>query len=194
MFANAIHNVIGDVPFSAKKFPIKIITGDYFESVQFCARPDDVPRGVDFIILETNVVMSNNTWDEMTDAEKGALPVDAASDPTNPHQIPWGDWTAVAKGAVLLAKQEGRTIESNASGEWMKCDPQWLPNVVYRAEAQPVVETVTLYGHEYEGLWHFEQGEADGDTHCFTFTTEDGKPATGTFRNDDGDTIILDEV
>lgn len=57
MFENAVHNVEGEVPFNAKKFPILIGTGADFVATQVCATPDDVPRGVDFKILGTNIAM-----------------------------------------------------------------------------------------------------------------------------------------
>lgn len=54
MFENAIHNIIGEVPFNRKKFPILIEVGDGMGVKKvLCKTPSDVPQGIDFIILGT---------------------------------------------------------------------------------------------------------------------------------------------
>ena len=50
MFKNCIYNIIGDVPFSSKAFPMIISIGNGFCETKVCYAPADIPQGVDFVI------------------------------------------------------------------------------------------------------------------------------------------------
>jgi hypothetical protein len=58
MFKNAAYNVQGVAPFNPKAFPMVIATGHGFCDTMPCHSPDDIPRGVDFVILASGVAKS----------------------------------------------------------------------------------------------------------------------------------------
>jgi|SRR6056297_1222102 len=83
-------------------------------------------------------------WHDMTDAEKRDVPSSVLNDPRNPLQIPWGEWTATAKGAVLLAQHEGKVIEWSYDFPWKTANdtenggiPQWDDEHAYRVRPEP---------------------------------------------------------
>jgi len=82
-------------------------------------------------------------WVDMTDAEKRAIPSSVLNDPRNPLQIPWEDWTAIAKGAVLLAHHEGEVIEwqfpeKGKSKDWSTVPAEMYWNSGYAYRVRPV--------------------------------------------------------
>jgi len=86
-------------------------------------------------------------WCDMTDEEKANVPADVLNDPTNPLRIPWGQWSGAAKGALLLAENEGKEIEYSFLCEepWSYIpSPSFSPSHAYRIKPEPVRETVTL--------------------------------------------------
>ena len=67
----------------------------------------------------------------------------------------------------------------------------------YKIKPEPVVETVEMHGgiHDLRGFWCFGADRREQfDTHRITFTTKDGEPATGVFRNEDGDSIKMERI
>ena len=66
---------------------------------------------------------------------------------------------------------------------------------IYRTKPEPVVEAVTAYGKGHGAMWEFRTHcHMAKLTHRLTFTTKDGEPATGTFRNDAGDVITMERI
>jgi hypothetical protein len=113
----------------------------------------------------------------------------------------WGEMTNAEKGALLLARHEGKEIEfaSIFELEWRTVNnPMWADVYAYRIKPKQQRETVTLYGYvqidgngaQFDNCW----GPSSTNTHRLTFTTTDGKPATGTFTNENGDVIIMEEM
>lgn len=89
----------------------------------------------------------------------------------------WLDMTPEEKGALLLAHHEGKAIELFIGDDgWEACDPYWADFVAYRVKPEPVVETVTLYGYNYnKDQWAFGTTKEYEDTHRITFNVADGK-------------------
>lgn len=108
------------------------------------------------------------TWGEMTDAEKDGWRV-----------CTYNEWKYMD-----LKKHEVKEILGSDM-------------FAYRAKPSPVVETVTMYtgkpSSDCNWGWTADNSLC-GRTHRLTFTTTDGKPATGTFTNENGDVIIMEEV
>lgn len=99
----------------------------------------------------------------------------------------WGEMTDAEQRDVSHAAMKGKTIELDAgSFDWAEWDgqtPLCLVHQPIRIKPEPKRETVTLTNfHE----------SARG--HILTFTTTDGKPATGEFRNANGDVIKMEEL
>lgn len=87
----------------------------------------------------------------------------------------WKDMTPEEKGALLLAHHEGKAIEAWAyEDKWLVLVPEWDEHNAYRIKpAEPVVQTVTLYGSKSYGHWVFGIKD-EGDTHKITLTIRDG--------------------
>ena len=51
MIGNYVMNIEGDAPFNPDKFPLLIGLGEDFMEEKVCVTPEDVPKGVDFVIL-----------------------------------------------------------------------------------------------------------------------------------------------
>lgn len=87
----------------------------------------------------------------------------------------WKDMTPEKKGALLLAHHEGKAIEAWAYGDkWLVLMPEWDEHNAYRIKpAEPVVETVELFGSKSYGYWTFG-GKEDDDTHKITLTIRNG--------------------
>ena len=62
----------------------------------------------------------------------------------------WGEMTPEEKGALLLAKHEGKTIQTKWANESCWVDSNWVAfncdTLQYRVKPEPVREIVTLYG------------------------------------------------
>lgn len=66
-------------------------------------------------------------------------------------------------------------------------------------KTEPVVETVELTGKELAGKGATEfifstNRHLSSDTHCLMLPIKDGKPITGTFTNENGDTIKVEKI
>ena len=100
----------------------------------------------------------------------------------------WKDMTPEEKGALLLARHEGKVIEWNglhtATGKWVgwtDCGDGYLwdgtfsgNGFAYRVKPEPVVVTVVMTGGVFSG---FARGDEEpDDTHRITFDLVDGKP------------------
>ena len=96
----------------------------------------------------------------------------------------WGQMTDEEKGALLLAKHEGKVIEwldtKGASDNWMEC-----PNIclwdgefdgigfAYRVKPEPVVETVVMYASDK--MKGFGLCRGPNSVHKLTFKKIDGE-------------------
>ena len=97
----------------------------------------------------------------------------------------WRDMTPEEKGALLLAKHEGKAIEVFGIAYpdmwhvmWHEEYPVWLDDAAYRIKPEPKRETVVLVGRmSTPDNWSFCAEEWwPFDTHKITFDTIDGKP------------------
>lgn len=96
----------------------------------------------------------------------------------------WGKMTPEEKGALLLARHEGKEIQVDlATDSWITVsEPTWHECYAYRVKPEPMRETVRLSGQVYlDGQWAFGT-EDKGDTHRITFDTIDGKPDCASIR------------
>jgi hypothetical protein len=91
----------------------------------------------------------------------------------------WRDMTPEQKGALLLAKHEGKGVEHYGplTKSWRVGVTCWNPNVAYRIKPEPKVETVVLdlCGKDGWSACEFAHGEHQGK-HSITFNLIDGKP------------------
>ena len=97
----------------------------------------------------------------------------------------WGEMTPEEKGALLLARHEGKVIEC-----WQWDDGPWLAGEwcfddasAYRVK--PKRETVTMTGgtHHSRGFLCFgADAREEWDTHRITFDTIDGEPVCASIR------------
>lgn len=81
---------------------------------------------------------------------------------------PWKDLTDIEKGALLLARHEGKEIEFyNPRGfrQWLTLEyANFKPSVAYRIKPEPVVENRNIYAN------------CGDDRFIGTITYKDGKP------------------
>ncbi|WP_333846885.1 hypothetical protein [Phaeobacter italicus] len=108
----------------------------------------------------------------------------------------WGEMTEEEKGELLFAHHEGKVIEWEyppAPSGWGELSPEnlWKDEFAYRIKPNPVRETVTLKRDRTTGAMWSENGTDDV---VISYTRTDGKPATGTFTNENGDVIVMEEV
>lgn len=89
----------------------------------------------------------------------------------------WGQMTDEEKGALLLAKHEGKVIEAYWDGKWVKASG---PNYFrfssvysYRIKPEPVIETVVMYASDK--MKGFGLCRGDKSVHKLTFKTFDGE-------------------
>lgn len=85
----------------------------------------------------------------------------------------WRHMTDEEKGALLLAKHEGKEIQ------YLRFDDKWVTSAAfpmgdgtYRVRPEPEVEVIELYGNEDTS---FYRGSSCFDTHCITFNLVDGE-------------------
>ena len=110
----------------------------------------------------------------------------------------WGEMTPEEKMPLLLDWNDNsaKNVQQWNGSEWVRMQTGRFGRVnKYRLKPEPVRETVTLYGGAGYGLgYEFDRNLTEHCSHRLTFTTTDGKPATGTFTNGNGDVIIMEEV
>lgn len=61
-----------------------------------------------------------------------------------PQPTLWRDMTDAEKGALLLAKFEGRDVDVWSDGLWCKTTPLFLDTYAYHIKPEPKIETVAL--------------------------------------------------
>jgi len=100
----------------------------------------------------------------------------------NEDERPWKDLTDEEKGALLLARHEGKTIQFNPCGIWVNLtwDFDWIAENSYRVKPEPKRETVELYWARNHGATTNRTPLAD--THRITFDWIDGKPDCESIR------------
>lgn len=107
----------------------------------------------------------------------------------------WRDMTPEEKGALLLAKHEGRKIQfwSDISDQWVDTNNNGRLDLAYRVKPEPEVKTVTIRtGWPEGGDW--DQGEDDDDTHSITYKIIDGEPICGVYADQNGNTITVEKL
>lgn len=89
----------------------------------------------------------------------------------------WKDMTSEQKGALLLARHEGKSIEIlsvlDDNPHWISAVNLWNPKRAYRVKPEPV--TVTYLMHCDWDVPYIAQ-EMSNPTHRITFKTLDGEP------------------
>lgn len=93
----------------------------------------------------------------------------------------WRDMTPEEKGALLLAKHEGKEIEVWSRTEWVVL--HGCAGIegyhAYRIKPKPVVDNVTTW---FKADWGYCSKYKDGATHNITFNTINGKPDTASIK------------
>lgn len=94
----------------------------------------------------------------------------------------WRDMTDAEKGALLLAKHEGKVIEFFDGDKWAKpINVVWYDWNAYRVKPEHVRETVVRYGSPQDNWW-LTSKQSNRDTHRITFDLIDGKPDCSTIK------------
>ena len=92
------------------------------------------------------------------------------------HKRPtlWGDMTDAEKGALLLAKHDGKEIESFFSlTGWVSYQGLFYQEKAYRIKPEPEVITYNWFGTFADG---FSDMAATDATHILKFNTINGEP------------------
>lgn len=91
----------------------------------------------------------------------------------------WRDMTPEEKGALLLAKHEGKKVQRYCPHHqvWLDVLLNCIEHQAYRIKPEPKRETVTLYGEQsYVGFWGFDSGSEQPSDYSITFDLVDGEP------------------
>ncbi len=107
----------------------------------------------------------------------------------------WGQLSDAEKGALLLAHQQGKTIERGPDWETVPF-PGWINNHPYRVKPEPVVTQTTLVGGVYSGQhFCFESpcNSKSWHTYSLSFPTLNQEPVLGTYTDDKGNQIVISE-
>lgn len=94
----------------------------------------------------------------------------------------WRDMTPEEKGALLLARYEGKQIEvaSPQCYVWFPAKSTWFNELAYRIKPEPKRETVTLTSWGTLNQWlrdgDLSKVHKDNRKYKITFDTIDGKP------------------
>ena len=162
--------------------PITIEAGKYYKTRD--GRKVGPMEGVCFKWVEGAAGVTDPEWDNDGSYRYGYttrcddLIAEWTDTPTDTTPT-WGEMTDAEKGAMLLARFEGKELEyyGNGMNVWYKdhgfC---FMRNFAYRIKPEPLVETVTAYAQP-------ELGEGfEVNSHCehwpfrITFTTTNGEP------------------
>jgi hypothetical protein len=104
----------------------------------------------------------------------------------DPIDLTWGDMTPEQQGALLLAHNQGKTIEliSHASGRWVYSEyPQWTQDTSYRTKPEPVVVHHDRYAGLFDGdLGSINRGQYSDASYVLTYDTEDGVPVCSSVK------------
>lgn len=101
----------------------------------------------------------------------------------------WSEMTPEEKGALLLARYEGKVIEywHWHDGPWIAVDWDFYARFdaasAYRVKPEPTRETVRIHGQAYPNVrWNFGSSLGKEDTHIITFDTIDEEPVLASIR------------
>lgn len=126
------------------------------------------------------------------------IPYDIINTGASDEPRTWGKMTDAEKGTLLLAAHEGKVIEHWGSfrQSWQQCDPGFYDDCAYRtAPPAPKRETESLDVFYNSGFGVEAVAGSDWPaSHRITFDTIDGEPTTGTFTNENGDTVKIEEL
>ena len=149
---------------------LNVKPGDVVECVQW--EGVYLTPGRSYTLLD-NGYLPDNKGEDFIPAGHNSGNFRLISRAADPEPKLWGDMTPEEKGALLLARHEGKVIQYESHG-WHDCDmapPGWFDGDAYRVRPEPKRETVVLYA---------------GDTPIGTIDLIDGKP--------DPDSIRMDQV
>ncbi len=136
----------------------------------------------------------NRICDERQDGPFVKVAIDGLDKPKT-----WGEMTDAEKGALLLAAHDGQAIQytlfpHESAAEWRDAKAPCFADVHgYRIRIEPVRSTVTMWGINGSGVFTeapYAPGIADVK---LTFDTIDGNPIPGTYTNEAGDVITMEE-
>jgi hypothetical protein len=95
----------------------------------------------------------------------------------------------------LIAKADPPQVEDKPQivGRYIVENGKWFELVPVAEPEETKRETVVLYGADVGYGWEFDEVPG-GDLTRITFDLINGKMPTGTFTNEDGETIVVEEV
>lgn len=97
----------------------------------------------------------------------------------------WSEMTPEEKGALLLARHEGKEIQfyaKNSSWTDLYQSFNWFHGTAYRVKPEPKRETVQIYGPVYSNDQCVFGSSCREYTHRITFDLIDGKPVCDSIR------------
>ena len=162
------------------------VEGKYYrteigEKVGPLRRVPDGYSGGDWALWETD----DATYELVGVLREDALTTDIVAEWAEKTPKRWGDMTSEEKGALLLAHHEGKVIEVRAENcdiWYIRENPNWSENGIFRIRHEPVVETVVMHGEQsYCGFWGFDTGSNTAE-YRITFDTIDGEPDCASIR------------
>ena len=110
----------------------------------------------------------------------------------------WADMTREEKGAILLARHEGKELETFHYGKWIKTDPYFYSDFqAYRVKPEPKLETLTMTGGNHPRLKFMCFGSdrrENFDTHRLSIPGIDGEPITGTYTSPEGHVVKVERI
>jgi len=122
--------------------------------------------------------------------------VSRANEPDKP--VTWGEMTDAEKGAMLLAALDGNVESKADDAVWGPAgDPVWWGSgLQLRIKPTPKRETVTREYGSYKGNMFCGRGPDPilAPTRSMAFPTLDGNPILGTYTNEAGDVITIEEI
>lgn len=157
----------------------------------------DVQEHEDMDLLVQLWRKDGKVWNEKGGESDHYLIAEWTDEPDTPKT--WGEMTDAEQRDVSHAAMKGKTIELDAGSfgwaEWDGETPLCLVHHPIRIKPEPKRETVTIdLASASGGKWYQPGSPGSPETHRITFDTIDGKPATGEFRNDNGDVIKMEEL
>ena len=107
------------------------------------------------------------------------------------EQVAWREMDDTEKGALLLARHEGKTIERCVNDEWVSYQGSIEPDGAYRIKPEPIVAYRTMFctsdGYEWSDICLAAHARS------VDFPLVDGKIPCGEFTHKDGFTIHVSE-
>ncbi len=128
-------------------------------------------------------------------------PVRGEKDAADDKPKTWRDLTDEAKGALLLAAHEDKTCEmcdpDDPDAGWHEahnCFVGDLGAMAYRIRKEPVREAVAVGVHKHDREWWGCGPRATKPPFTLHIPTIDTKPIPGTYTNEAGDVVTIEEL